>query len=81
METPLSEAEQKTGRRYSSEAERRLLAWARAELPERAGEEVPEGWDPDQATFLRDLDGRVYGPTTPAGLQAALAKIEAELSA
>lgn len=79
MEMRLSEVEKQTGRRYSSEAERRLLAWARTELPRAEAVERGElPGDPEQV-FLRDLDGRQYGPTTAAALEAQLQDIQAEL--
>ncbi len=74
MAEQLSPLERKTGRRYSSAGERRLFAWARAKLPralaiERG--EVPRDLSHGRA-FLCDLDGRQYGPTTAAAMEAAM---------
>ena len=79
METALTALEQKTGRRYSSEAERRLLAWAKQNYPRYTGVVPPENWDPEQESYLADLDDAQYGPVPTATLKDKMAVIQAEL--
>lgn len=79
METPLTPLERQTGRRYSNEAERRLVAWAKARYPRYTGVVPPPDFDPETECYLADLDGRQYGPIPRSALEAQLQNILAEL--
>lgn len=81
METPPTPLERRTGRRYTNEAERRLVAWAKANYPRYGGVGPPEDWDPEAECYLADLDGAQYGPIPCPALEAQLQDILAELGA